>query len=1262
MSKKKFWAIVLSLVMVLSLVPQGIFAAAGDVPDHSKVRKDNGDGTYTLSLSVTGDSEKKVHKVNVTFILDASNSMYVNDTDPDTAGIQTRMASTLEAMEGVAEKLLSYNGKDGNPDDTVEIALIAFAEDAGQTVANRIAVQPTTSLETFVGTAGGNTANCAEYYRADHNYHGTNWSAALLLAGGDDRVDYGDDDQTFVIFFTDGQPTRYVDQTTTGYTEVENSYKAALDPAKKIVDSVTDGGLGQTLYSIFAFGDNGENGNNFEEASKYLNQLTNYAYTGSETGTPDDTYFYSASSTKELQDAFNAILSKIELAGIGNVAMEDGTTSNVTIEGGDPVSLLTIDDKSFKYYRAGGDYSNIADYDPENGKYGAEWTGAPEAKLEDGTVKWSLGENVVLENDVTYTVTFDCWPSQTTLDTIADIRNNPGENGAWKDLPAEVKKYIDVNGGLLTNTTTSLTYVDTRNGETGKEEFEELEPVTATAIEQMAVTKKWENDIDKQSAKPVTLNVTRDGKPTYKVSLSNDNDWTDKVYISIGILRTKGDDVEILASGHDFTFTEPDDLTYHWELDVPVVRPMLVNGVLKMLVKVDDAHQPKDGAAKYTIEGSEYYEDDAQAAGLTATNYRRSSLILTKAVEGEAAPADAVFPFTINVENKLAPETEPTDDKTHSTDYWVWISVRDKDGNPINEGVEGATPEDGSNGWYYAPNKSDVTIDVKAGYSIRINNLPSGSTYKITEGELPAGFEFESSELSIEEGEGEDSSFKGAVTTTGTIESTNTLYKVTFTNSYQLGTLKIVKTFSGLPGGEVPEALKFAVSGPDGFSKEIAYSDFTDGEYTIEELVPGDYTVTESGTEYTNYTLAEDTVTSVKATVKKGETAEASFANEYTQDTATLTLEKIVSGLDDGDAVPADAAFAISGGDFKQTVKYSELTDGKYELTVPVGTYTVEETGADVEGYTLETTYSADATVEKGGTGKLTVTNTYTKEKTEIEKIELVLTKEWKDNKDEFKIRPKEVTFVVTGSDGKTYDVPLKGSGDTWTAKLEVPKTTEDGKEITYTVDEKAVPAGYEKSLDGFTVTNKLAEFAPCYGDPPVKKVLDGDSPAPAETFTFVFKADDTDVKELKDKLPMPEAADKGAQEMTVDIKGEGEHEFGIITFEKPGTYSYIIYEKAGTTEGYTYDDTEYKIVYEVTANAETKTLECKKTVNGTEIKGTEKENIAEFTFTNVYKKPADIPDTGDHNDILLWSGIAVVSLLGVIFLATKRRKEEDAR
>ena len=84
MKKHRFLSVFLSLVLVLSTVFTGIvFAAPGDSngettpPATGKTLVSNGDGTYTLSLSVTGKAEttSESNKADVIVVLDRSGSM-----------------------------------------------------------------------------------------------------------------------------------------------------------------------------------------------------------------------------------------------------------------------------------------------------------------------------------------------------------------------------------------------------------------------------------------------------------------------------------------------------------------------------------------------------------------------------------------------------------------------------------------------------------------------------------------------------------------------------------------------------------------------------------------------------------------------------------------------------------------------------------------------------------------------------------------------------------------------------------------------------------------------------------------------------------------------------------------------------------------------------------------------------------------------------------------------------------------------------------
>lgn len=83
--KRKILSIFAAVMMVFGSVPisfTNTFAAegdtpTGDVPQHSKTVTPNGDGTYNVTLSVTGkqSSDASVSKANVVVVFDTSNSM-----------------------------------------------------------------------------------------------------------------------------------------------------------------------------------------------------------------------------------------------------------------------------------------------------------------------------------------------------------------------------------------------------------------------------------------------------------------------------------------------------------------------------------------------------------------------------------------------------------------------------------------------------------------------------------------------------------------------------------------------------------------------------------------------------------------------------------------------------------------------------------------------------------------------------------------------------------------------------------------------------------------------------------------------------------------------------------------------------------------------------------------------------------------------------------------------------------------------------------
>ena len=804
-------------------------------------------------------------------------------------------------------------------------------------------------------------------------------------------VNFNDNDLTFAIFVSDGNPTFRDTEGTTRITDnrwynydtiyydddgvyglgsdnpsysnyspqsMGYCYDHAVDDGKTLATKV---GVGN-FFTIGAFGN-----------VSRMEDLTN------DVGSDSSTNFYRADDTAALNQAISDILAKIEMAGIANTEIDDGTTNNVTTSSGEIAKLLELV-PNFKYYRSGGSYGTMQ-----------PWNDAPEAKVVNGEVQWDLskeGTNGVLENGVRYTVTFDCYPSQYTYDTIAKLKNG---DITYDSLDSVVKKYIVDNGGdsysLRTNTDATLSYDDTRD-DAGQQTagYTNPDPV-GTDAHTLKIKKKWEGAEPDVDELPITVMMsTEDGEEVFHTAtLSNNNNWETNAYISVGII--KNGQALPGAMGHDFSFAELDDSQYRWELDAPTVRPMLIGTNLTMLVKADSDHPVPVGATTYTIEGGTYYVD-ASTTGLTATNNRRSNLNLTKDVTGEDAPKDATFPFTLRVNNSKAPATEPTDDTDHNSDYWVWFSIYDtKAGATVTNSDVKGTGLVGPNadGYYYIPSGNAVSVSMKNGWNLRFTNLPTGTTYSFAE-DTTDGFTFKSAELT-----GIDTSFSGGQTTTGTIQNTGTSYYVKYTNDYARTDLEITKVWDDANNqdGKRPTADQFksylvlkadgrdvtnanadkltVTVDPEDENKYIAkwtglnrYSNNEEITYTVEEKEIAGYTTTGSPAEdhgiITNKHMPEVVkVTAVKSWVDSDNIGKIR--------PKSINVQLKADGTDSGDPVALNA-----GNNWTYTwenlPKYSKGTEIVYtadETAVPAG---YEKSGPE-------------KTTADDGTVTFTVTNTY---------------------------------------------------------------------------------------------------------------------------------------------------------------------------------------------------------------------------------------------------------------------------------------------
>ena len=1024
--------------------------AAGDVPAHQKERKSNNDGTYKLSLTVKGDVTKKVAKANVIVVFDTSGSMSTTTT-----GRRTRLQDAKAAVNSLAQSLLAYNNKEDYPSDTIQMALVSFG-----TVATNQFTTPVTSYSTFSSKVDNLSASGA-----------TNWEDALQKAKA---INFGDSDPTYVIFVSDGNPT--VRNTQGNYGRLSDNNRYPND----------DYARNNTSYDVWGLGsDNPQNTNySAESMTRCYNEALDEAkdlakgnyklYTigaygnadrmenlATESGAGAD-HYYRADNTEALEDALEKILDEIENSGINNVSINDGTTNQVKTTSGQVSKLLEVDETSYKYYRND-----------------VEWTGddVPKAHLDTATgeVIWDLSSLNLLENEVTYKVTFDVYPSQETYDLIADLKNG---KKTYDSLDENIRKYLhkesETSYSLDTNTKAYLYYNDTRTPEgTQRAEYNELNAVPTDAS-QMSVEKLWVNLLDNRtSLSSITMNLLRDNEIIDEITVSNDNSWNASRFISTGLLRTVKDStgkitgIQVLDAGHDYTLQEPTEVMRHWELDIETVHPMLVDGSMQTLVEVPTSEVPeamgtntyyKNGDDEfYRFNGKVYYAKyKTTNTELKATNSRKSNLNVTKVVTGDALDGE-LFEFRFKVNSFGEKE--------------VWYSVYDESGEIIKDLETSGTPETGDTGYFYVTNNTEFTVKMKNGDNLRIVNLETGSTYEIEEinvreaykttvngknivktDHLPLGATDNGNKtytfngITYTEKTGEDIHGKDIVyyeyeytpkidenKITGEIPETNTSYTFKYTNEYQKTNITVTKIWEKKEKDNVKVSLY--ANGEKVSGKDATLSKDNNWTYTFEDLE-----IRDDNNAIINYSIKEEIPDGYLPTYK-------GTANLYLKATNTTGDECEVTILLDNE-------------------EYKTITltkDNKWTTTVENIEF-VKENG-DNKTITFQTKNNETISYELRDKQE-TITNR--------EVIDIPVEKIWDDANNQDGYRPDSIDVVLLGDNTKVAEATLKK--DSWKYTFEDLDKYNNGKEISYTIQEVKTD-NYTTNItgnqeNGYTITN----------------------------------------------------------------------------------------------------------------------------------------------------------------------------------------------
>ncbi len=1211
------------------------YADEATAPATSKTLVDNGDGTYSLSLSVTGASQtsQTSGKADVIVVLDLSGSMTYQQ------GRSTRLAIAKSAVNQLASQLLSNNTA-ASP-DAVTLSLVTFSNYATTQTTQ------TTDLADFQRTVNGLRAA-----------GGTNWEDALQTANG---ITTRSDADTYVIFVSDGDPTfrntrdafiSFSDENERhqsdghvyyGSGNSDNNgknYKFASQQAEAI--SVA----GKTLYSIGVFG----NVSNMQSLAAAAGQADNY---------------YSATDQQGLTDAFDDIVNQItNNLSYTDVSIIDGLTSLTA------TTLVPGETGGFTYTKT------------ENGAT-TSWADAPAARYNGSSVSWDLSSLGSLEHGVTYTVSFTVHPSQEAIDVIAQLENGTltledanarygnqfaqtaddsfglktntsasvgftqTQTTTTKALPADAQKQSD---GTWHSASTGLTYTYDEEDEryvattsvTGSATMTEPGPLPISTPT-ISVAKTWVDSLD-ESVRPagdITFDIMLDGTTKLaSVTLNAQNGYRTDVHVPYGITV---DDTD-LTSGHDVALAET-NLDSHYEFATETVRPMMVDGDLVL-----------GGDGDSTVTGS---------------NTLKGRITITKQAEGEGYPADAAFDYDITVNAPNGTATLP---------YTVYAA-------------DGATVA--ATGSITSGTKATVTIG--AGQKIVIDSVPVGTTYTVTESSSPAGWSLVSVGDTGGTSEVTGSTAAGTVVSGNTQDAITYVNRFTPAQSSLTGdgNLTVTKQLTGrdLAAGQ----FSFTLSGADGapMPTEATVSNDANGAVsfgtiTFDKVGTYRYTLTEVQGTAAGYTYDGTSYTLV-ATVSKNASTGAldvawaidgsadrtiTFANSYAASGGTdITATKTLTGRA---MTEGEFSFAVvdGAGTTVATAQSPAAADGQ-AATVDFGTfsYSTAQIAADVaSGAAVKTadgswTYAYNAredvsalpggvtataaafeftvTVVDNGDGTLTATPTYPTGTSGAPGIAFANT--YGTDTVQLNLIGSKILSVpegLTGPDDITgaYTFTLSGAAgapmpDTATATNEksgtvsfVPITFSQAGTYAYTVTESGTVAGVTNdsvAAAGKTVTVKVTDDGVGHLSAAVVDAAGKPVEGAAFSFTNTYSAQSTTAEVSVAKvLTVPEgltgpASVAGAFTFTLSADtadaplptttrvtnpdGSGTAaSFGAITFTKPGTYVYRVTE-SGSVAGVTND----------AAAATGKTVAIKVTDDG---KGALTASAVDtVTFTNTY-------------------------------------------
>ena len=892
-------------------------------PAHTKTIADNGDGTYTLSLDVTGDSETSSTSTpaDVVLVVDTSGSMAGN-----------RIDTVKRAANGLINTLLTAENEKLDESQQIRVSVVSFSTK----------VNSTSDFTASVRAAQGAINDLNAWNNDWGSSGGTNWEDALdtansVLARG--RADAN----KYIVFLSDGAPTFRVSSVKTGSHKelkwVGGWFKWVT------VDDYDQDDSNLTPSGCHGSGTSDSGGYNYSCAVAAANKRGNATLfavsAGSEANQKMTTFatdtkgsFLDGTNEQSLNAAFSQIAQTItNSASYKDVKIVDQLTDYVELA--DTVTDGTLASATVT-------------------KKSADGTEVPCAgatvKVDGKKVSVDLSGEGELEKGTTYTLSFRIKPTAAAYDAVAAGElSNPVPTNVNDGTSATTLEYKTVSKRTGSVDVVSDPLYDSY----------EIQHITLPTAK-LTVNKAWANQGDDVRAnQPVHVQVTRNGEDYgAPVELSAGNNWTAELTItanpsdaSVWSAYETDDDLADYTSSVSVADKTVTVTNTHEAWPVTVDGAAQLAGTKTLTGRTMDA-----GEFSFTITP----QGDAPAASTaTATNdangnFHFGDITFTKA---------GTYYYTVaeNTDNLPAGVTAQT------TALTVKVDVTEQDGKL----VANVQLPDGGLKFENAYKPSDATVSVTASKQLVSNqdgvtapSLNAGDfNFTVTgDGPLPANATASNDaagNVSFGDITFTKDDLAGEMSKTFTYTVTESGSKAGVTNdSAKIFTVTVTDNGDGTMSAETSEiapfvntysasSVSYSVSNDVKVSKELSGRDLKDGEFTFE-------LVDEAGNQVASATNQGGTVTfpsveytkpgEYKYTVREVNDAKGGVTYDASTYQVTVTVKDngegqlVASATSDSDAIAFKNGYAAAptSVELKATKAYEggTLAEGQFTFEV----------------------------------------------------------------------------------------------------------------------------------------------------------------------------------------------------------------------------------------------------------------------------------------------------------------------------------------